>query len=162
MANFFNIDFNRLAVLLIPPLLREPLIIAFVQVLISPAAWLYRQFATWRDNNRYHLSITAQVCRLERVLNDRFDRYSRRIFITRGTVYDEAFIYTSGEGMDEYLFTEGESDYFYIYTRFETGAESADFIVHVPVDLGFDESEFRAVLDIYKAECKNYTITAIS
>jgi hypothetical protein len=66
---------------LLPSLLRKPRLLAWVQALNSPAAWVYEQFAAFYFTTKTELSYNGQTLLLEKALNDRFDKSFRRIRI---------------------------------------------------------------------------------
>jgi hypothetical protein len=158
--NWFKIDYYKLVKQLLPVMLRQPVIVALLETMVSPIDALYGLFRTNRDAGLYRLGITPQVCYLEKALNDRFDYSDRHIYITDGVYYDSLYLFTDGENLDEYIYTDGENDALYLYTRGETGAESADFIVNVPVGLVFNVPEMKAVIDMYKLVGKSYVVSS--
>jgi hypothetical protein len=139
-------------------MLREPALIAFLEASATGVSEIYSQFVTNRNGNLYNLSITPQVCYLEKALNDRFDTTDRRIYIDDGVFYDELYLFTDAESLDEYIYQESENKDLYIYTRSETGSESVDFIVNVPSSVRFNEAEMSAVIDMYKLASKTFKI----
>jgi hypothetical protein len=156
--NWFKIDYYKLVRLLLPIILRQPIVIAFLESAVSPVDMLHILFSNNRDDNLYRLSITPQVCYLEKALNDRFDVGDRRIYIGDGVFYEELFLYTDAENKDEFIYAETENKNMYIYTGSETGSESVDFIVNVPADLKYNEPEMKAIIDMYKLASKKYSI----
>ena len=158
MKNYFKIDFDKLAVFLLPTFLQIKEVFVFLQVLFSPVKWLYDQFMQFREANIYHINITPQVCYMDKALNDRFDKEQRRIYISPGIIYDETFIFLDDEQLDEYIYQDNENKDLYIFTRFEVGPESADFIVNVPNELQPYETDLRAITETYKLASKIYNI----
>lgn len=154
---YYKIDVDKLATLLLPVILRKSVITTFIQVLVSPIKKVYEQFIQFRDANIYHIGITPQVCYIEKVLNDRFDKKQRRIYITQGITYDEIFLFLDTELTDEYIYQDENKD-MYIFNQLEVGAESADFIINVPSELQPDEPDLRAITETYKLASKLYNI----
>jgi len=161
MSNIFRIDYYRLVKLLLPVMLRRPLLVAFLEAIVSPIDRLYGLFTTNRNANLYRLSVTPQVCFLEKALNDRFDVSQRRIYIEDGVFYDEQYLYTEGESLDEYVYMQSENKDIYLYTRSETGSGSVDFIIVVPAGIRYNEAEMRALVDMYKLASKTFIISTI-
>ncbi|WP_165026839.1 hypothetical protein [Dysgonomonas sp. ZJ279] len=161
MKKYFSVNYQKLVVLLTPTFLRSPLILAFLSALVAPIDYLYSSFMRFRDANLYHLDITPQVCFMEKVLNDRFDRSERRIFISDGERFDQMYLYTQSEALDEYIYLPSEGYVTYLFTSAETGAETVDFIVSVPQSLQFNAPEMSAVIDLYKLASKTYKIARI-
>lgn len=158
MKNYFDIDFRRFSLLLLPTILRSSLIASFVLAFAEPVKLLYNSFTVNRNANLYRLSITPQVCYLEKALNDRFSSWSRLIYITDGNYKAQMYIYTRTENYPRYIYTKTEALPRYLYQRGEAGADNYDFIVHVPSWYIFDENEMRALVDMYKLANKNYEI----
>lgn len=155
---FYDIDYKRFVRLMLPTMLRHDRLTAFLDAMVAPVITLYYQFRRFRQDAIYRLTITPQVCYLERLLNDRFDIDQRRIFITDGVFYDSLYLYTDGENNDLYAYNEAENKPVPLYTAGESGAESADFIVNIPASLNFDLNEFKALLNAYKLVSKTYSI----
>jgi hypothetical protein len=153
MKNWFKIDYYKLVRLLLPTMLRRPVVLAFLEAIISSIDWLYGLFGRNRNANLYHLSITPQVCRLEKALNDRFDSSQRRIYISDGTHYEALYLYTDGENVPIWL----EPDV-YLHTGGESGEGNIDFIVNVPAGLVYDQHEMEALVRIYKLASKTFII----
>lgn len=158
MKKYFDLKYSTLATWLTPVMLRTALFNWLQHSCVAYIEYLHTRFARNRENNLYHLRITPQVCFMEMVLNDRFDLLDRRIYISDGLFYDQEYIYTEAEAIDQYLFTDSEKAALYIYASSEVGAESADFIVNVPKTISFNESEMMSVIDIYKLASKKAII----
>jgi len=141
-------------------MLRKAAIIAFLEALVSPVNSLYSRFLLYKNNILYRLTITPQVCYLEKMLNDRFDGDQRRIYISDGVFYESLYLYTEAEANNLYIFTQNENNDLALYSRSESGSEGADFIVHVPATVVFDHAEMSALLDNYKLASKTYVISS--
>jgi len=149
----FRIDFRKLAILLLPIPLRKVKTIRFLHALLSPTAQVHSQFSKNRESHLYDLSITPQVCYLEKALNDRFDYVERRIYIQDSVHPSVFYIYRSVEDkpyyMDGVKFIYGHKDYL---------AEKTDFTVFVPNTLEFDTNEMVALLNKYKLASMKFRI----
>lgn len=150
----FEIDLKRIAIVLIPIMIRKPRLMALVLALTAPLRNLQASFNVRRIQNLYRLNHNGQVCYLEGALNDAFDPDQRRIYIAEGDSFSQQYIYTEAEQNTRYLGTiylRGDGDY-------EGG--SRDFIVVVPDD--FNESlygfQIRAMINFYKLASKRYEI----
>ena len=110
----YNVDYNKLVILLLPTFLRKPKLIAFLRALITPLSNLHYQFLQHQRDDHYKLDHNWQVCYLEAMLNDRFDIDNRRIKIIEGDRYERKYIYTNAEQKQKYLgslFIRPSSDY---------------------------------------------------
>lgn len=153
----FDTDIIEVVRLLTPPELRKPRISAFLSSVGRTLDTLLTSLKLNRNANLYRLQITPQVCYLEKMLNDRFDNMSRRIFISSPIIKDILYLYTDAENKPVELQTDAEHKPIALYVDTETGIKSADFIVNVPRNLTHDKAEMSALLDIYKLVSKTYT-----
>jgi hypothetical protein len=130
----FNTNIDRLAALLLLTFLRvERALKLFLNAFLYPFKKILHDQTTFRDNNIYGLGITGQICFLEKALNDRFDKYPRRIYITDGVLRDVPYVYSQNEHTPLYIYTGAENEPLYIYQRTEDGFVAGNsFIVHVP------------------------------
>jgi hypothetical protein len=162
MEAIYNIDYNKPITWLIPPRLRSSILMYWVKALISPIDKLYGDFTRYRKDVLYRTSITPQVCYMEKVLNDTFDKTQRRITITDGFEYivtlihlDEALkplpTYLEGTGHDEDIpIIHDDSAYM------DSGC---DFNVNIPFSLSqTDEMRLKSIINTYKLPSKRYKI----
>ena len=68
----FQTNFLRLAVLLIPTMLRKPAMVAMMRSFMKPFMLLQNRLNERREANMYNLMHTGQVCHIKAVLNDHF------------------------------------------------------------------------------------------
>lgn len=129
-----------------------------MSAILSGVAYVYELFIKFKDSTAYKLTITPQVCYLEKALNDRYDIADRRIFITDGISYDPLPLYLKVENKPVVLYTKEEDKVAVLFTKSETGLFSVDFIVNVPAAVAFAEAEMRAIVDVYKLAGKIYSI----
>jgi hypothetical protein len=153
---WFNIDFDILAIDLVPTFLRKIRKLAFVNACVSPIKRMYNQWASNRKANLYKLVHNGQVCYLRKVLNDRFDQSLRRIYIGNGNRYDRSYIYTTAEARPQFL------GVIYIHNSVDYADTGIDFIVYAPAGLlNLDNFEMKALINFYKEGVKRYKIEAI-
>ncbi len=149
---WYNLDINKLTILLTPTFLRKERFLAWLRVLHFPLIEIVDKFNFNRNENLYNLAHNGQVCYLRVVLNDRFDPIQRRIKIADGNRYQRQYIYTRGEQKPKYL---GK---IYLYDRADYGDTGVDFIVLIPRGLIYNEYEMKALVDFYKLASKRYKI----
>ncbi len=150
---WYKIDYDKLAILLLPTFLRTPKLVAFVQCILSEIDKIHYRWLQERDKQFYKLEHTGQVCKLRKVLNDRCDSVLRRITIDEGNAFPRKYIYTKAEKKPVFLgklFINSQNDYF------NTGV---DFIVNAPLNIKNNE-EFRLIdlIKFYKLAGKRYKI----
>lgn len=149
----YDINFNRLALAIVPLKLRQPLLMNFLYVLLTGVRKASAVFNTYREDTDYRLTHNGQVCYLRAVLNDRFDLSQRRITIEDVAEGEGTILYR--RELSRFLMTP-----VIINKRVFTGSDSVDFAVVVPVALrgAFVEEQMRALIDTYKLASKRYTI----
>lgn len=151
---WFKIDFNKLAILLLPTFLRRPVLVAFLQTLITPVSSLYDLWSVKRQDNLYRLDHNGQVCHLRKALNDTFDPSLRRIYLDDGSRFKRKYIYTPAEGQSRYLGTA------YLQSSVNYGDTGVDFKVVVPAGFDLDANRYQleALINFYKLASKRHTI----
>ena len=78
---WYNVDFNRFAMQLLPPILRSKILVALLKILVLPLLVLYNKFMMYRAAVAGRLNITAHVQFIEKALNDTFFLTKRQIYI---------------------------------------------------------------------------------
>lgn len=156
---WFNIDYNKLVVLLLPTFLRKPKLVGYLRALIMPLDTIYYKWYNWRIDNIYKLEHTGQICYLRVSLNDKFDPIERRIYITDGLEYDTFYIYTEAEDRTIWVHTESENKPIYLRTEAETADTGLDFLVYVPVEIYKKQKDaLTAHIEFYRVAGKRYKI----
>ncbi len=157
----YNISFPVLAAWLTPRAFRKTRLGILVKCCVFPLTFLHNSFLKYRKAKIYQLLITPQVCYLERMLNDKYDYTLRRIRIDDAVWHLPVFIFQEDELKPVYLHIESENKPVYLYNDGEAGIALNDFVVLVPVDINFLESEMRGAIDSYKLFGTKYTIQKI-
>lgn len=156
---WYNINYNRLAVLLLPTALRKVRIVSYLRALLVPVDSLYYLWKNFRVDNIYKVTHTGQVCSLRKSLNDRFDPELRRIYIGDGQQNPTTYMHTEAEYQELHINTEAEADTVWLYMESETADSGLDFIVYVPFGVAFNNKfALYAHIDFYKAGGKRYAI----
>ena len=157
----YDINFNRLALAIVPLKLRQPLLMNFLYVLLTGARKASAVFGSYREDTDYRLTHNGQVCYLRAVLNDRFDWSQRRIEIEDVAEEEGTILYR--RSLSKFLMAPARSTgrALIINKRAFTGSNSVDFAVIVPAELRgtFVEAQMKALVDTYKLASKRYTIT---
>lgn len=150
---WYNIDFNKLALLMLPTFLRKEIIIGYIEALIAPIITVHYEWKQKRLADWYKLNHTGQVCLLRKVLNDALDVSDRRIYISDGNSFPRKYIYTRAENKPVFL---GKM---FIYQNSEYVGTGADFIVYVPAEIiNTKAHELNALIMFYKLASKRYQI----
>ena len=95
---WYDVDFNRWAVQLLPPILRSRVLVALLRILIIPLAYVHRLFTEYRKKVADRLDITASVQDIERALNRRFFLRNRQIYIESESDDRHPCLYFQAEG----------------------------------------------------------------
>jgi hypothetical protein len=158
MDKIFQIDFKKLAEILLPYRLRKQAVLAFLYAMVLPVKTLHMLFSGNRSNNLYRLLITPQVCYLEKFLNDRYDYALRRIRVRDAQYAGLLYMYMEAEGNPVFMFTEAEGKPVYLFTEAETLAQEDNFEVVLPAGMDYGENQMRGEIDSYKLAGMKYQI----
>lgn len=156
--SIFYIDHDRLTKLLLPIKLRGLLTLAYFKVGMSGVEYNYTLFRNARAAHLYELNHNGQVCRLEGVLNDRFDNALRRVYIIDGLVILPLFVYRRAEAKLVYLRKRSEGIGIKFIRKRSELSMGGTFIIKAPSVITFDENEMKALTNKYKMAGKAYTI----
>lgn len=157
---WYNVDFIKLARLLLPPMLRTKKLFALLCVLISPLLYVYSLFTDYRKRVTKRLNMSGQVLYLEKVLNDEFYLSKQEIYIT-GVKHPVLYLYKKGEQQSIAFLYKQEMEGNKVYVKEESeGNYSGDFIVYVPSFLNSDSylNTIRTILNYYKPAGRSYKI----
>jgi hypothetical protein len=146
----YAIDYLKLVLWLLPDYLRQANMVAWLNVATSPVLNIYKQFLQFRKNKLYELSITPQVCRMEALLNDRYDFTQRRIFIDDAKEFPPVYLFKDAELKPVDLFKHSEAQSKFLFTDGESATITDDFIVYVPVTISFDMVEMISLVNKFK------------
>lgn len=157
----YDVNFRRLALLLLPTFWRRPLFGAFAFALVTPVSHLHVRFMQYRQRTGYRLRHNGQVCYLRAVLNDEFDPELRRITLSDSDKSDfGTAVYRRVARRPLKLPLRADSAGVKIYRRGFTGAGAVDFIVGIPAALrgNIDESRLSGVVDTYRLASMRYAV----
>lgn len=158
--NYYNISFPRLVLLLLPTMLRQNLIVAFITALVRPLTLIHGKFDAYRLE--IDTSVNSQVCYLEYLLNDTYDYYDRRIIIRDAPInYDDFFLFDSETGKAVLLSDAGAGDASLWVDSGKLGTTNADFDVVFPLGYALSDSEQKALKQLIsnnKLASKKYNI----
>lgn len=160
MSNIYNIDYNKLAVLLLPTFLRKPIILAFAHSLLSPLNNLHSRFINFQKEKEYRLKHNGQVCYLTAALNDRLDYTNRRITITDNIVDGTKIVLYMREEYKHLLITLRCNGATVINRRGYSGAGGLDFWINIPAEVygNINESLIKSITNTYKLVSKRFAI----
>ena len=147
------IDFKKTFLLLLPIRLRSvSLLMAFLNSSGSLLNAFFMSWLSWIRDRRYEMGITPQVCYIEKMLNDEFDKEHRRIYISEPEVLVARFFYISTD--DKNWSFDGDV-FFADNTRFNY---PYDFIINLPTDVLINKERLIALVNKYKLLGKTYIL----
>ncbi len=159
----YRVDFERLAWLLLPSLLRRPRQVAWLRLLTTPVRHLYARFVAYEAAVRRELSYNSQVLLFEAALNDRFDPAVRRIYISNSDVeLQPVYVnFVAEQQPNPILYFQSEAKapvYLFQWAEF---SQQTDFIVHAPSILNTPQlnTQLRAAIRRLKLANKQYLLT---
>ena len=148
----YNLNIDKLLVLLTPTFLRKPKLVAWLRMLATPFHKLLYDFQRTSQDNLYNLAHNSQVCYLRKALNDEFDKVKRDINIEDGKQNARLYIYPRSTNKPLYL---GKV---YLYQRGSYIDGGVDFVVVLQRDLEYDFYKLEALVNFYKLAGKRWTI----
>ncbi|WP_314918431.1 hypothetical protein [Capnocytophaga gingivalis] len=148
----YNLNIDKLLVLLTPTFLRKPKLVAWLRTLAMPLNKLLDDFKVHRERDLYNLTHNSQVCYLRKALNDEFDPQLRRIKIEDGTRNIRRYIYQRNVNRPLYL------GRMFLYLRGNYIDGGVDFVVVLPRGLEYDRYKLEALVNFYKLAGKRWTI----
>lgn len=152
MSAMYNLNIDKLLVLLTPTFLRNPKLVAWLRMLATPLHKLLYKFQRARQADLYNLAHNSQVCYLRKALNDEFDDEQRRIRIEDGRQKQRLYIYPRSANKPLYI---GK---IFLYQRGSYIDGGVDFIVVLPKDLTYDKYKLEALVNFYKLAGKRWEI----
>jgi hypothetical protein len=156
--NAFLLDFNTLAIQLMPVTWRKPKHIAWLKVLVYPFVLILQKLRKSRKENIYKLEHDGRIGKIEKVLNDKFDVVERRILIIEGQRKNQNYSYFSNENKEQ-LATP-----LITYSIDEIAEFSADFEICIPTEVGLitsDITRLNTLARYYADKDKHFTIKLI-
>lgn len=157
----YDVNFRRLALLLLPTFWRKPLFGAFSFAFVAPVSHLHVRFIQYHRRTDYRLRHNGQVCYLRAVLNDEFDPELRRITLSDSDKTDfGTAVYSRDVNRPLKMPLRVASMGAKIYRRDFIGAGAVDFIIKIPEALRglIDESRLFGVVDTYRLASMRYAI----
>lgn len=157
-SKIYNIIYSKLVQWLTPAMLRRPFLLAWINVCVSPVSYVYNNLLRFRTLKLYQLSITPQVCYLQKLLNDQYDYISRGIRIIDALDADPLYIFLTLENKPVGLFTSVEGRPVALFSSGEASDLKDDFIVIVPFSVTFNSEEMSSLIKTYKLGSKQFKI----
>lgn len=157
-----KIDYTKLAVLLLPTFLRQPLMIALLRTLMHPIQEIHDRHHTARDKRLYDLEHTSQICYIKDALNKEFQitDYSAGFEIedinAKGnwlTAYDEI-----GDFKDRHTIVEDES-YLILWDEEIIKKPTVSFTVIIPISVewnDYNKARINSIVNKYRLASRTF------
>lgn len=159
--NKYDVNFKRLALLLLPTFWRKPLLATILYAVVSPLSYLHTRFILFRQDSNYRLTHNGQVCYLRAVLNDTFDPIARRVTITEtNDNIGNITLYHRSEDKSKILPQRNSGKVMIINRRGFGGINGFDFWINLPFALygTIDITRAKAIVNTYKLASKRFSI----
>ncbi|GHV13664.1 hypothetical protein FACS1894169_01150 [Bacteroidia bacterium] len=155
--SYFNIGFSHWVLLALPEALRYPVILIFVRSLVYPLSVIHRSVTNYV--NQLNTSVNSQVCYMEKILNDAYDYYERRIVIRDAPIsYNDFFLF---DELSDMAVLVSDTEAVLWVDDDKLGSTVPDFEVVFPSGYAFTENEERAIrkmINDNKLASKKYKI----
>lgn len=167
----FDVNFEIQIIRLLPPFLRKPKMVAWLNIMLLPLVQLYGTFLAYRSDTLRAVSITPSTYSLEYYLNFLFtgvvpvvadyslDYSDGGIWIENNNDAETLnFVYDANDNQDTmivYDAEDGEQTYLY---DFEDYLDNDTFVVHVPASFNINEDLLKGILNKYKVAGNQYSI----
>lgn len=151
--NVYRIDWDKLVKLFLPISLRQPLLIWLFWSCVNPVKSIHSLFLNFRKDRLKRVSYNSQVVYLQKMLNDEFDPFLKRIKVQNNSIDDRRLLYYQQRQKPLYL---GKS-----YLFGEKWIRNYDFLVLIPEDVKLDKTQLitmKNLIEYYKLYSKNYEI----
>lgn len=161
-----DFDLRRVAVSLLPAILRKPVVSAILRAALSPVQASRDKMGDSHNGTPYgtlyRLGHTGQTASLESLLNDRFDPESRSITVGESGGGERWWLYAENDitlmpSLRTWLGAEGGGRSLLPDSGYSDRSE-AGFVVSVPSHLKSFEASLRASIDDFRAAGTAYSI----
>ena len=155
---FYRFDIEKWAVMVLPPILRRPVMRAFIKALVYPLRSTYNDFLRLKNHTDRVLSANAFVGPLEHHLNGMFNQPDGTISISDYIDEDKVYMSFRDEIMEAFYISNGSNTVYLSSMR--PAALKGEFVVNVPVTLGTQENiaSIREEVNFYKYAGTTFTI----
>jgi hypothetical protein len=163
MKNIYNISYSRVALLLLPFIIRQKTIIAFMAAFMRPLEIMNEDFGAYRYS--IDTSVNSQICYMRAKLNDYFDYYERRIKVRTASLNKDYYLLWQDQAnKPNMIYDETQLETFKLYMLnkdWQIGANNADFEIIFPVGYilsNNDRNQVEALVNNNKLASTKYII----
>ncbi|GGF22167.1 hypothetical protein [Hymenobacter cavernae] len=156
----YRLNIEALLTSLLPALLRQKRMVAWIQALHLPLLSLYEQFIEHVKRSTTELSYNGQTMMLEKALNDRFDPGFRRIkIINSDTELEPVYLnFVSEQQPAPALYLDNEGEPLLYINAWNEYTNQVGFTVQVPRSLAPKQASLQARIKQLKLALIRHTI----
>lgn len=162
LMQVYNVDFKRLALLLMPTALRKPILFALLKSACKVFGSLQGKLFSFQDTCNVRIKHTSQVCYLKGILYDTFCKGIDAHFeiVDTQTLSGEWLMtYEEGETYSDIIPLADNENPLIVYSEDAINETTEDFAVLYPANIGIepDTNEYRqmvALVDQYRLASK--------
>lgn len=162
--NFFLLSFKKLAVLLLPTMMRKSAMSALTQLFMSPICSVHTSLLKYRIDTTFRLTHNSQVCYLRAALNDKFDAINRKIQIIDAEAKEPIVVYLRKTVPPCNIPQRANNKALVLSARGYSGINGYDFVVQVPADIYTEDNikYIEALTNQFKLASKQFNIITLS
>jgi hypothetical protein len=154
-------DLNKLLKQYLPPVLRTPVHVKWVEVFAHGFVQVFDALKEYRTQTLKELAYNGQTNNLKRMLNDKFDKILRRIEVYNiFALYLPDVFWQVAEAAPNYFYQVAEATPNFIYTELEYYAP-VTVEVHIPSDYLGMEATIRRIIESVLISTVRYVIVWI-
>lgn len=164
MRNIYNISYSRVALLLLPFIIRKKTLIAFLAALMRPLEDLNEDFGAYR--NSIDTSVNSQICYMRGMINDYFDYYERRIIVRTAPLNKDYYLLWQDQyNKPNMIYNEEYPETYQPYllnSDWQIGTNNPDFEIVFPVGYELsknDINQLTTLVNNHKLASKKFSIT---
>lgn len=159
-----TIEYKKLAVLLLPTFLRQPLVISLTRVAMVPMQRLHDAFQGEKAKRLYELEHTSQTCHIKAALNDEFgitEYYAGFDIEDLNTLGDWVVAYDEVAEFEEAICTIEDGGALVVWDEEIIMAPTEAFAVIMPPSVEWNEyniARIKAVVNKYRLASRTFSI----
>lgn len=168
-----QIDYRKLAVLLLPTFLRRPILISLLRAWMYPLQALHDRHQEARSTRLYELAHTSQTCHIKDALNKEFgvgNHNQQSSYAAGFQIVDNdakgSWVWVYDEGVEK--FDDADHMLFdhitYVYDEPTIMEQTTSFTVKVPQSIALDETNkarIRAIVNKYRLASRDFEIVRL-
>lgn len=157
MNNVFNVNWNRFVLFILPKALQKQLVISLINSCVLPLKTNHSMFLNFKKEANYKVKHTGQIVYLQKMLNDKYDTYLRRIKLENITPKQTLLGYYVEDSKPVFAYTMENAIPVFVYNTIDYYNEF-DFKVIIPTTLSAFKSQMKTQINYYKLFSKKYEI----